>query len=70
MNPILLELLSQGIPYLLALLKKGREEHPELLLLTDAQIIELLQTNSDQIVAKAATWLAAHPVSDATGSGE
>lgn len=60
MNAIL-ALLNTLLPSLIALYKEVRQGNPGQASLTDAQIIDLLESDSQVVVAKAVAWLAAHP---------
>lgn len=55
------ELIGLVLIHAIRAWKRWREEHPEDATLTDAQAIELLQTDSDRVVEKGQAWLAAHP---------
>lgn len=61
MGAALLATLNTTLPALLALYKSLRDANPTQPALTDAQVIDLLQTDSAQVEQKAKAWLAAHP---------
>lgn len=57
----MLALINLALPALIALYKELRAANPDQPSLTDAQVIDLLQSDSQSVVDKAAAWLAAHP---------
>jgi hypothetical protein len=64
----LLDLLNVLLPSLLAVYVELRDATPDQPSLTDAAILDLLQTESGAIVAKAQAWLDAHPSASSTRS--
>lgn len=57
----MLALLNMALPALIALYKQLRDDNPNDAALTDAQMIDLLQSDSTQVEQKAKAWLASHP---------
>ena len=61
----MLMLLNTLLPQILTFYKELREMHPDQPALTDEAIIDLLQSDSAAIIAKAQAWLAEHrPIQD------
>lgn len=57
----MLALLNMALPALIALYKQLRDDNPNDAAFTDAQMIDLLQSDSTQVEQKAKAWLASHP---------
>lgn len=57
----MLALLNMALPALIALYKELRAGNPNEAAFTDAQMIDLLQSDSSQVEQKAKAWLASHP---------
>lgn len=57
----ILATLNVVLPQIIAFYKSLRDANPDQPALTDAQVIELLHTDSAAIEAKARGWLATHP---------
>jgi hypothetical protein len=62
MSEALIKLINLGLAAAIALWKMAQEQDPNAALLTDDQVIELLGTTADRVVATAQDWLDQHPV--------
>lgn len=59
----MLALLNLLLPAVIGLYKELRNSNPDQPSLTDEQIVDLLHSDSTEVVNKAKTWLASHPAS-------
>jgi hypothetical protein len=57
----MLALLNTLLPSLIALYKELRDASPDQPALTNAAIVDLLETDSVDVAARAQLWLLAHP---------
>lgn len=57
----IIALVNVVLPQIIALWRKIKDIDPNAATFTDAQVIEMLDTDSQAVVDKANAWLATHP---------